>query len=456
MLLIALAGPIGISLFAFALYISSLLRHHVLISLCSTLAALFLIFFIIGQFFADRTKTQSNSPEILKDDSGSHAQSGSFSPISLVLVMWLVSAFLFAAFESLIRPATSYDTVSYWAPQATKFLESILGHEANSALARIYQKHSVFSAISNSWSGMVAYLTQSSLGIYSQMLIIYSSFILFLLANQWGNYRLELVLLGPLLFVTSPIIEAHVSLPGYVEIWIATNLIAATIILHSSRLFTHRFQKILFLCLLLLQIIFLKQYGILFVCLFLIACLVSNIRCTKRTFKVLGFLIPLGITTLLVPILLLGNLTLVLDFSRLGIPVLLNLETPALMLGTDSMTIPKPQDFADAIVNLFHALVVKSTFGLIFCAFLSVLLHQTIAQEKLLSNHGVVMMTILFTIPFVAQLMSERFLSTGLPQNDTGLSRVLIISVAVVIYAFHTAIIKSKPKFRSSNGSNSS
>lgn len=348
----------------------------------------------------------------------------------LIVGLWLMTCVSFVAFEVVMRPATSWDSVSYWLPA--------VAHQIDPALRNEVHRHPPLLKFITVYSWMAADLSNcSSLQLIS-WLLAYLSIIALIISFAYISTKRKLFSLCCGLITSAlPMLESLTSLAGYAEIWLALGILAAHMGFH---LLAPEGEKAnpkswIFLILSLAAISALKSGGAVYALIIFAAAVLgatTSSESRKKSF-LLFLLFPtalFGITALT------GHQTKILGhrFFYDSLTKTLHLNHYSASISTENMAV--------SLNNLSYALIINASYSFLFLFWLigiAIYLVQAYRRRPELSFRvGFPLFSSigLYFLLFFAQVTSEYFLKHSVSVNDTSLSRASVSWALLTILLF--------------------
>lgn len=340
--------------------------------------------------------------------------------VTLALLSWLISNLYFVAHEIWLRPAVAWDTVWYWTRYSSQLLDSYINPSA--ALGQTLSgRHPPFGQLLSIYSSISAdQRTQQFLYLPWFSLYVGLAITLAGLSLHLHNHIL-FGLLGAILITSSPVAEAHVSLGGYMDFWLAAGVFYAVLILYLAQLTQYHKTFIILFIVVLASITLTKTAGLSYSIPLLLAGVLLAIYSrplsgTKR-----------GIPVLIIPLILLLSQ---FEFSiRLfGYQIAFEPDTKTLRLAHYTGHL----DFSpslETLSNFNHALFTSGAYGMSLVLIVTLIIAIIASKEKFsnkVTPFFFIALICTLTHLVVAHEISEQVAYTATPYRNTGLSRFLL------------------------------
>ena len=364
---------------------------------------------------------------------GAHRESLWFiSALSLYLLVLSYSVFL----DTTMRPATAWDTLIFWADHGHTFLNGQLNTQSLSQMPA--WTHPTTIKYVGAW-GAFAVHERSSSGLYLPWAILYLGTVMvcITLGKMLSGYWWLGMLVG-IMTASSPIIQAHASLGGYADFWLASGLVMSLgwLAITYRRIFPNTITLVALTTLILISLAFIKGNGVAYTVILLSVMVVARAVTHWHWGATLGLIF-------LVTVAVLSMWTVGFDLSIGRYRLSLLPEENLIALGQRQATLSS-NSWSQIAQNFYHSWVNNASFysGVVVGAVVCVVALLT----KNLRSNWLVLTSVLFMIVLtlfygVGQHLNERQLfAYASPETDTSLSRFSQAIYLAAIMATLTAI----------------
>lgn len=336
--------------------------------------------------------------------------------LSLIVcaLLWLTATSSWLLIEAWKNPTLAWDAVWSWGLYANSQIISALSDTPSLLESGVHPSTVV---MISSWSAYWASHVQHSAFLYASNTLLYFGWILItlgLLVKLSKNWLIGL--LGAVMVSSAPMIESHIALGGYADLWLATGLIAGlSFVLSAGK--SNRKVPIATGIAIIISAAFIKANGFIYSALTISALFFGWLLLTHKTWVWLililatlaswwvlhaGFHISLGVF----------HLAFDPEISRIEVGNRFSL-----------LSVTNP---ISAVVNIWHAFIISSSFPFIFPLSLCLSPIFLAYAVKKGQTHLVVLLaaTMLFLGFFLlSQSLAEYFYKYSTVSNDTGLTR---------------------------------
>lgn len=348
------------------------------------------------------------------------------------MMVWLLLISAPTLWEVAFRPAVAWDTMSFWADHGASFLIAQLDNKTSITMSN--QIHPATIKYVGAWAAFSAY-ERSADWLYLPWAALYCGLTLTtigfgkLLSGKWW-----LGLIVAVVMASSPVIQAHTSLSGYADLWLAYGLFLILTLLSTTA--QRKFKPIsvyaAMTCMTLISLLFLKGNAVAYLMIFLSASLLAW-ALTRRHWAVVAALIGFCALTLL------WGFSNGIDWSIGGYRITFLPEEGWIALG-QRKTMLANNSWLQIITNFWHALIINSSFYLVGILWLA-LFCLSLMNNDVRSNWETVT-AILLLLGIVGFLATAQNFSKGqffihsFPTSDTGLSRFLQLAYSIAMFLF--------------------
>lgn len=343
-------------------------------------------------------------------------QRATLTQVSLMVcaLLWLIATSAWLLIEAWNNPTIAWDAVWSWGLYANSQIISAISDSPSLLESGVHPSTVV---MISSWSAYWASHVQHSAFLYASNTLLYFGWILItlgLLVKLSKNWLIGL--LGAVMVSSAPMIESHIALGAYADLWLATGLIAGLSFVLSTEK-SNRKVTIATGIAIIISAAFIKSNGFIYSALTISALFFGWLLLKHKTWL---WLILLLATIASWWVLHAGFDILLGPFHLAYDPELKRIE-----VGNRSslLSVINP---INAIVNMWHAFTISSSFGLVFpiSLFLSpVFLAYALKKGQ---SHLVVLLAaamLFFGFFALAQSLAEYFYKYSTASNDTGLTR---------------------------------
>ena len=379
--------------------------------LLATTSIVFVMFFIMKSFL---NKEILETPKITSESF--------YNPIFIFTLSFSLIIISYAVHEHFLWPATSWDTVWFWALNANEFLRHIESAKDVTpfTLEGPHPRTLVYIMAWGGWSAAIGEPLRLAplipwLHLYLATAVSILGFFL------WKTESLTISMVFTYIFLSTPLVEAHTILAGYADLWLAFPVFLS--IIFFCEYYKAKDKKLLLLALTIAAIpISIKGVGYVYsIALFGIFLLTPIVNIWNRPITITFF----GLLFLSIFSLNLFNI----DITLLGDRFAILPETGQIVAGGREMAF-SANAWSTVFYNLYIALFFKNSFGIVFfiiTASYLYLISLLIFKNKTEFFSQIALFTLLSCLIIAALRYTDYFFSFSFPGGDTSLSRGCMI-----------------------------
>ncbi|TXS90861.1 hypothetical protein FV139_17995 [Parahaliea maris] len=357
------------------------------------------------------------------------------SGILLLVIATIVS------FQSAILPASGWDALSWWVGTAKRFLKSDANPESSQLIFQYEHYHPITISLIGSYSGYLSDRSYLGLGNlwpwqYAWICIVLT---VFGTLRAAGTYK-SIAFFAAYLAASTPLLENHVMLAGYSEIWLTAVVCSGCSLILIG--YFHSAKKLVFLGLGIGALaIGIKNTGLAY---FGAIAMSSAFVWLLSLNGKIGSFIAFTICTIGIGVLYFG-----VDLHIWGNEISVIPNAPYQIHFAGRIWHPSPNSFGDVTWNTLYAYVFNSSFSLLPVMFFTsgaivlVRLYTSRPITIKISKEEVFLLGIIATLAsmlFLSQLLFDYAFDHATPTNDTGNSRFSLPMVPLVIMLTFTSI----------------
>lgn len=338
-----------------------------------------------------------------------------YLPLIFFSVAWLTLILVWLFIETWNNPTIAWDAVWSWGLYANA---QIISSFSESPSVIHTDVHPATVSMISSWSAYWASSLPQSSFIYASNAILYLGWVLIsagFLLKETNSANISII--GTLIIISSPMLESHIALGGYADLWLSTGLIAGFALILTSQ-YPPQMPKIILGLVVIASTTLVKSNGFMYAGLVIFSLLLAWLLSKQKLW--------IFVTLIIVTSVFLAWATsagVTISFGPLRAAY--SPELRLLQLG-NRVSYLSNSTTMDAIYNLKYAWIQSASFGYAFSVSLALMPLALLyaLKRNLQSVLALSITSIIFLVFFLAaQNSSEYFYTYSQIDNDTGLTR---------------------------------
>lgn len=360
--------------------------------------------------------------------------------ISRMIMLAIAALVLIACYQHLWLPVFGWDSLQHWMDAAARFVENDVNDAGHAEPFIFYHRHPITVSLFGAFSGHIAAASNHQLGLLLPWLGAWLALLLLVFGFVSSVARdTALAVLLCYVCATVPLLENHVLVAGYSEIWLAAVVSAAVVMITLGIQYKVAMYVFIGVCFA-IGPIWIKNTGPAFsfaiLCPLVLLFLLNHLRYWSVAVFSLAAVFLIWLSTRGFEISLAGN-----KFAFSPDP-----QAPVFTFGGKVMLVA-PQSWLDVFNNEFHALIINQSFTLWSVIFITAISTTVVRtrhgdfenNQEFLAQCFLLLCTLLMlAILLISQLLLDRGFHYATPDRDTGNSRFsLPLIVLGIIYSGH-------------------